>query len=245
MQELFLKPEDFKCVNLYANLKEFDDFALISLCKTAVDNQVGSISVKDEYVENVWKWLELSDVSINSIVNNFDGEMSLNDLFLRIKNSCNMGANVVEVFLPPYFFDVDVENIPVKVDEYLCAISEAKGVKKIKISCESSFFKYPSLLKKIVYLLSRYDIDYLKTASGLYPKNSTISQLNAILEEVKGVEQLGVDFLFDNYLSDGFVIDNSIRLAGRLLGQEWLDKHHFMVSCFVKDFSVLLGKSTC
>ena len=75
MQELFLKQDDFKYVNLYANLKDFDDFALISLCKTAVDNQVGSISVKDEYVENVWKWLELSDVSLNSIINNFDGSI--------------------------------------------------------------------------------------------------------------------------------------------------------------------------
>ena len=158
MQELFLKPDDFKYVNLYANLKDFDDFALIGLCKTAVDNQVGSISVKDDYVENVWKWLELSDVSINAIINNFDGNMSLNDVFRKIKTACNKGADAIEVFVPPFFFDVDVENIPSKMDECLQAISEAKGVKKVKISCETSFLKYPSSLKGVVYLLSKYTI---------------------------------------------------------------------------------------
>ena len=245
MQEFFLSPDDFRYVNLYANLKDFDDFALIGLCKTAVDNKVGSISVKDDYVENVWKWLELSDVSINSIVNNFDGNMSLDEVFRRIKTSCNRGADVVEVFVPPFFFDVDVENIPSKMDECLQAISEAKGVKKVKISCESSFLRYPSNLKGVVYLLSKYKIDYLKTASGLYSANSSINHLNAILEEVKSTSYLGVDFLFDNHSSDGFVIDNSVRLARLLLGQERLDKRQFMVSCFVKDFNTLLGKSTC
>ena len=245
MQELFLKPEDFKHINLYANLKEFDDFALIGLCKTAVDNCVGSISVKDEFVENVWKWLELSDVKISSVVNNFDGKMSLDEMFRRVKSSCNKGADMIEVFMPPYFFDVDIENIPLKVDEYLNAISEAKGVKKIKISIESSFFRYPSLLKGIVYLFSQYGIDYVKTASGLYTANSTINSLNAILEEAKSYDDMGVDFLFDNYLSDGFVIDNSLRLAKLLLGQEKFEKRQFVVSCFVKDFNTLLGKSTC
>ena len=245
MQELFLKPDDFRYVNLYANLKEFDDFALIGLCKTAVDNQVGSISVKDDYVENVWKWLELSDVSINAIINNFDGNMSLDEVFKRIKISCNRGADVIEVFVPPFFFDVDVENIPSKMDECLLAISEAKGVKKVKISCESSFLRYPSSLKGIVYLLSKYKIDYLKTASGLYSANSTINHLNAVLEEAKSINKFGVDFLFDNHSSNGFVIDDSIRLARYLLGQERLDNKQFMVSCFVKDFNLLLGKSTC
>ena len=245
MQELFLKPDDFKYVNLYANLKEFDDFALIGLCKTAVDNQVGSISVKDDYVENVWKWLELSDVSINAIINNFDGNMSLDEVYRRIKTSCNKGADTIEIFVPPFFFDVDVENIPSKMDECLLAISEAKGVKKVKVSCESSFLKYPSTLKGIVYLLSKYKIDYLKTASGLYSSNSTINHLNALLEEAKSVNSLGMDFLFDNHLSNPFVIDDSIRLARCLLGQERLDNKQFMVSCFVKDFSLLLGKSTC
>lgn len=245
MQELFLKPDDFKYVNLYANLKDFDDFALIGLCKTAVDNQVGSISVKDDYVENVWKWLELSDVSINAIINNFDGNMSLNDVFRKIKTACNKGADAIEVFVPPFFFDVDVENIPSKMDECLQAISEAKGVKKIKISCETSFLKYPSSLKGVVYLLSKYKIDYLKTASGLYSANSSITHLNAILEEEKSVNSLGVDFLFDNHLANAFVIDDSIRLARNILGEERLNKRQFMVSCFVKDFNLLLGKSTC
>ncbi len=245
MQEFFLSRDDFKYINLYANLKEFDDFALIGLCKTAVDNQVGSISVKDEYVENVWKWLELSDVSINSVINNFDGNMSLDEVFRRIKTSCNRGADTIEVLVPPFFFDVDVENIPAKMDECLQAIIEAKGVKKVKISCESSFLKYPSTLKGVVYLLSKYKIDYLKTASGLYSSNSTINQLNAILEEAKSSTFLGVDFLYDNHLSGGFVVDDSIRLAGKLLGQERLDNKQFMVSCFVKDFNTLLGKSTC
>ena len=245
MQELFLKQNDFKYVNLYANLKDFDDFALISLCKTAVDNQVESISVKDEYVENVWKWLELSDVSLNSIINNFDGSITLDEMFRRIKTSCNRGADAIEVFLPPFFFDVDIENIPAEMDEYLLAISEAKGVKKVKVSCESSFLKHPSNLKAIVYLLSKYKIDYLKTASGLYSENSSINHLNAILEEAKSSTALGIDFLFDNHLSNAFVIDDSIRLAGRLLGQERLDNRQFMVSCFVKDFNTLLGKSTC
>ncbi|MBR1544860.1 MAG: hypothetical protein IJ638_02875 [Alphaproteobacteria bacterium] len=245
MQELFLKKEDFKYINLYANLKDFDDFALIGLCKTAVDNQVGSISVKDDYVENVWKWLELSDVSLNSIVNNFDGNMSLDEVFKRIKTSCNRGADAIEVFVPPFFFDVDIENISSKMDECLQAIAEAKGVKKVKISCESSFLKTPSNLKGIVYLLSKYKIDYLKTASGLYSSNSTINHLNAIMEEEKSTPSLGVDFLFDNHLSSAFVIDDSIRLAGSLLGQDRLDAKQFMVSCFVKDFNTLLGKSTC
>ena len=69
MQDFFLRPEYFKYINLFSGVRDFDDFALIKLCKTAVDNQLGSISVPDKYVENVWKWLELSDVLLNAVIN--------------------------------------------------------------------------------------------------------------------------------------------------------------------------------
>lgn len=244
MQDFFLKPEYFKYINLFSGVRDFDDFALIKLCKTAVDNQLGSISVSDKYVENVWKWLELSDVLLNAVINNFNGKISIDDIFKSIKSLFNRGADLVEVILPPLFFDVDIENIPQQLDEYLLAISEAKGVKKVKLSIESSFIKHSSALKGLVYLFSEYKIDYLKTASGLYSLNSDINQLNAILEEAKSSD-VGVDFMFDRTSQNKFIIDDAFRLANFILGSDSVDEKKFSVSCSLQDFQGILGKSTC
>ena len=243
MQDFFLNSDIYKYINLYSLYRDDDEFLLLKLCKTAVDNNVKSISVLESQVENVWKWLELSDVKLNGIINNFNGLLSVEKTFQKIKNIFNSGADMVEVFLPPAFFDIDIENIPAYVDEYLLAIAEAKGIKNVKVSFESSFVKYSSDLKAIVYLLSKYQIDVIKTASGLYSSNSMLNHLNAILEEAKS-SNVQVDFLFDLLKNDKFIIDDSIRLAQSILGDEF-DNNHFCVSCNVDNFLISLGKSTC
>ena len=244
MQEIFLSSQLFSFINLYSSLKEFDDFSLIKLCKTAVDNQVGSISVEEKYVENVWKWLELSDVKLSAVINNFSDNLSVDLLFKKIKNVVSKGADIVEVFLSPLFFDIDFNNTPTSVDEYLLAMVEAKGVKKLKVSIESAFLKYPSKFKEVVSFLSKYDIDFIKTSSGLYSSASTINHLNAILEEALSTD-IGIDFLYDRNSTGKFIVDDAYRLSSLLLGQEVVRKGRFFISCFLSDFLLSLGKSTC
>lgn len=244
MQEIFLNPEFFKYINLYSSYPIIDEFMQLKLCKTVVDNNLGAVTVPDTQVENVWKWLDLSNKQLNAVINNFTGKLSVGEVFRKIKSVFNCGANAVEIILPPFFFDIDVENIPSLVDEYLSAISEAKGFKEVKVSLESSFIKNSYDLKGIVYLFSKYQIDFVKTASGLYSSSSTLPHLNAILEEAKS-SNVKVDFLFDSNLSDSFVIDDAVRLAQFILGKNNMDENNFYVSCDVDKFLKSLGKSTC
>lgn len=244
MQELFLNPDNFKYINLYSSYPIIDEFVQLKLCKTVIDNNLGAITVPDSQVENVWKWLDLSNKQLNAVINNFDGKLSVGDVFRKIKSVFNCGANLVEVILPPFFFDIDIENIPSCVDEYLSAINEAKGIRNVKVSLESSFIKNSYDLKGIVYLLSKYKIDFVKTASGLYTSSSTLPHLNAILEEAKSAN-VKVDFLFDENLSDTFVIDDAVRLAQSIFGEENLKQDDFYISCDIDKFLKSLGKSTC
>ncbi len=244
MSDYFLNKKYFKYLNLYCSSKAINDFEWIELCKTVVDNQVGYISVPFEKVENTWNWLELSDVNLCGVINNFDGKISVVELFNKIKKTFNSGADIVEIIFPPYFFDVDVENIPSVVDDYLSAIEQAKGNKKVKVTCETGFLKLPNSIKGIVYLFSLYHIDIMKTASGLYSVNSSIADLNAALEEARSAEfNISTDFLFNPALSDKYVLDDACRLAEMLLDEEKLT--NFSVSCSLNKFLKTVGKSTC
>ena len=241
MRDYILTQEFWNMVNLYSKGVEFDDFSLINLCKMAVDNQVQSISVPAENVDNVWEWLELSDVELCAVINNFSGEHSVEEIFRKIKTVVNKGADVVEVLLPPETFNVDVENIPPKLDENLCAITEAKGVKKVKVSMESGFIRNCSVLKGVVYLLSKYKIDMVKTASGRWMENSTIEQLNTILEEAKS-SRVGVDFMVDMDKGNKFVMDDACRLANFILGMDDIKHIGFSISVAEQVFSQIARK---
>ena len=241
MQDYILNRENFGMLNLYSEGNEFDDFSLINLCKVAVDNGVKSISVPEENVNSVWEWLELSDVKLCAIVNNFSGNMTVEDIFRKIKSVVNNGADVVEIFMPPETFNVDIENITPKLDETLCAIAEAKGIRKAKISMESSFIKNCSMLKGAIYLLSKYKIDILKTASGRFIKNSTLEQLNAILEEAKS-SRISVDFMPNLDGENKFIIDDSYRLASCIIGKEDIENLNFSISIPEHIFSRIIKK---
>ena len=160
---------------------------------------------------------------------------------LPIKTVVNKGADVVEVLLPPETFNVDVENIPPKLDENLCAITEAKGVKKVKVSMESGFIRNCSVLKGVVYLLSKYKIDMVKTASGRWMENSTIEQLNTILEEAKS-SRVGVDFMVDMDKGNKFVMDDACRLANFILGMDDIKHIGFSISVAEQVFSQIARK---
>ena len=241
MQDYILNRENFDILNLYSEGTEFDDFSLINLCKIAADNGVKSISVPDANVNSVWEWLELSDVKLCATVNNFLGKMSVEDVFRKIKSVVNSGADIVEVLMPPETFNVDIENISPKLDEMLCAITEAKGIKKIKISMESAFIRSCTVLKGVIYLLSKYKIDTIKTASGKFARNSSLEELNAILEEAKS-SRIGVDFMADFNNSNRFVIDDAYRLASYIIGTEDIKNLDFSISIPERVFSKIVKK---
>lgn len=240
-QDYILNKEFWGMVNLYSRGKEFDDFSLINLCKIAVDNQVKSISVPAKNVDNVWEWLELSDVELCAVIDNFSGEQSEEDMFRRVKSVVNNGADIVEILLPPETFNVDVENIPPKLDDVLCAITEAKGIKKVKFSIESGFIRNCSMLKGVVYLLSKYKVDMVKTASGKWLENSTIEQLNTILEEAKS-SQVGVDFMVDLNKGNKFVMDDACRLAKYIFDENDLKNIGFSISLSEQDFAKIVKR---
>ena len=243
MQDFILNRDFWSSVNLFSETRKFDDFSLISLCKMAVDNRVFSVSVPAENVDSVWEWLELSDVKLCAVINNYMGKMSVEDMFRRIKAVVNNGADIVEVALPKETFDVDVENIPPQLDDMLCAISEAKGVKKIKVTMETAWMKNSSKLKGVIYLLSKYKVDIVKTASGNWEENSRLEHLNAILEEAKS-SGLAVDFIPELYMdkSNKFIFDDAGRLGGYILGVDEAKNGGLTLSCSMQEFSKIIAK---
>lgn len=244
MSGFYLDKSCFKYVNLCLDLNGFDDTSLISVCKAAVDSNLYSVTVPFDKVSNVWAWLEHSDVKIISVCNNFYGKYSLEQLYKNIKESFLLGADIVDVILPPVMFDLKNDSLLPLVDEYLKAIVGAKTSKSklIQVSIESSFISNISIIVKVVELFEKYGIDIIKTSSGLYLPSSDLKYLYVILETIQG-KNIGVNFLFDGNSKDKFILDDVARLYQsfiRDVEDTEQDKNKFLLSVNYKIFQNIL-----
>ncbi|MDR2098689.1 MAG: hypothetical protein LBO78_01530, partial [Rickettsiales bacterium] len=152
--------------------------------------------------------------------------------FRRIKGIFSGGAAAAEVALPVDFLDPGSRAVPPDARECLDAVAEAGAGRPLKFSIETGFIGSPSAIARMVGLLSGCGAGCVKTASGLYPKMSSISDLNAALSalDAMGEGGAGLDFLFDPKLANRFVIDDAFRLAGKVCGAEFAWDGRFSVS---------------
>lgn len=243
MQKFYLHSDYLKYINLYAGREIFDDNLLIRLCKIAADNRLYSVSVPWEHVRDAWNWLQMSDVQLCGLVNNYMNNLSLDEVYKCIKNSFSFGADIVEVILSPVMFDLKNNSVSSLAVEYLSAIGEAKSnkVKKIKVVVESSFIKSQKSLELLVSIFNKYKIDIIKTASGLYSSSSSIIDCYTMLEVSKELN-IGVDFLFDESIKDYFVIDDGCRLYESFSEKNLQSNKNFCVSCSVASFKNIVNK---
>ncbi len=219
-------------INLYSNQNDNDDFSMIRLCKTAIEHKFNSISVDINQVENVWKWLEFSNVKLVGIINMLYKPLNTNDLFRVIKKTFESGADIVEVIMPLQFCDIDTENIPYIFKEYLNVISEAKAFNPIKITIETAYIPYISQINNLIDLISQYNIDYIKTSSSFYTKSSSINHLNLFLKK-NMIKNYNIDFLFDYNSSYPLIINDAFRLA-KNYNIPSID--NFIISCPIQFF---------
>ena len=229
MPTYFLQGEKLlRRLNLYAAGNDLDDAALMGLCRTPAERGLGSLTVDDGQLEAVWKWLEKSGVLLAGRIDVSGRRPKPDELFRRVKSAYAAGGAMVEVAPPPDFYGDGAE-----AGECLAAIAEAKGSRPAKVCVESGFISSISDIRRVASLVAGSGVDYVKTASGLWARSSSIGHLNAILEELRDADA-GVDFLFDPALSNQFVADDALRLASRLRGPDFLAK--FYISCNPKLF---------
>ncbi|MBD5398194.1 hypothetical protein HDR60_01650 [bacterium] len=212
MQSFIIPNEIIPFINLYSLKNDKDDFSMIRLCKTAIEKNFSSITVDMEQLENVWKWVETSNIKLCGSVNMIQNTMSPTVLFKSIKSVFENGADMAEVIMPLEFSNINEEQIPTIMLEYLNVIEEAKNNRVAKVCMETGYITYLSQIKLIIGLMQKYNIDIIKTASSFY-KNafSNLNHLNSILDNVNNINTK-IDFLFDVKNSNKFIIDNAFRL---------------------------------
>lgn len=198
-------------INLYSR-PGAEDFALIGLCKAAIDADVYSATVPTERLDEAWKWLEKSPV-IPVARLDYTAELPLENLvFKKIKDAFKKGAAEVELAVPTSLWrSMDAAEALVDI-----ALEAADG-KPLKIDLETPALSVPAL-REAARLLLAAGVPVIKTASGLYPRASTLAHLNVLFEEIRGAgnESVRVDFLFEP--ADRFVASDAARLALSMLG---------------------------
>lgn len=212
MQSFIIPQEVIPLINLYSLKKDNDDFSLIRLCKTAIEKNFASITVDMNFVGNVWKWIEHSNVKLVASINMITNMLSPTELFQNIKSVFENGADMVEIVMPLLFSNIDEEKPSDIIKEYLDIITEAKSFKQAKITFETGFIPYVSQIKYLTQLIQKHNIDIIKTASSFYEKASTINHFNLILNNIKNINTK-IDFLFDVKSCNKFIISDAYRLV--------------------------------
>lgn len=212
MQSFNIPEEIIPFINLYSLKNDTDDFSMIRLCKTAIEKNFLSITVDYSQVENVWKWIERSKVKLVSSINMIENTMSPTVLFKSIKSAFENGADMVEVAMPLEFSNINEENIPSIMIEYLNVIEEANNNRGVKVCMETGYIQYISQIKLLLKLIQKYNINVIKTASSFYKNSfSSLNHLNLILDNIKSINTK-IDFLFDVNNSNNFIISDAFRL---------------------------------
>lgn len=213
MQSFDIAEEIIPCINLYSLRKDTDDFSMIRLCKNAIEHNFQSITIDMAQIENVWPWCESSNVKLIGSINMIHNTMSPTILFKNIKSVFDNGADMVEVVMPLEFSNMNEDNVPAIMDEYLSVISEAKNFKEAKVCIETGYSRYLSQIKLCLNLIQKHNIDIIKTSSSFYlDKFSDISHLNLILDNIDK-RNTKIDFLFDVKTSEKSIISDTYRLA--------------------------------
>ena len=213
MQFIDIAEEIIPCINLYSLRKDTDDFSMIRLCKTAIEHNFQSITIDMDKVENVWPWCESSNVKLIGSINMIHNTMSPTILFKNIKSVFDNGADMVEVVMPLEFSNMNEDNIPSIMNEYLSVIVEAKNFREAKVSIETGYCQYLSQIKLCIDLIQKHHIDIIKTSSSFYlNKFSDIAQLNLILDNIDK-RNTKIDFLFDVKTCDKSIVSDAYRLA--------------------------------
>lgn len=212
MHSFNIPAEAIPFINLYSLKNDNDDFSMIRLCKTAIEKNFASITVDIKQTENVWKWLEASNVKLISSINMIENTMSPTLLFKNIKSSFESGADMVEIAMPLEFSNINEENIPNIMLEYLNVIEEAKNNRMVKVCMEMGYIPYISQVKLLLNLMQKYNTDIIKTSSSFYKDSfSTLNNLNLILDNINKINTK-IDFLFDVNNCNQFVINDAYRL---------------------------------
>ncbi len=225
MTNLYLKEKYFKNINLYIPSYNIEDGELFRLYTTAEQNNLYSVSVPFEKTSAVWNALNLSSVKLNAVINNFMGKLTLEQIYQGTRNSYNQGADSVEIIMPIKmfnFFDCRVgkesfqePKLTQEFNEFLSAMTEMrqKRNKEMKLVIEAAFLKNTYKLQFFVNLFDKLHIDIIKTASGFYNSNSTITDFYIILKEAIN-KNIKIDFCVDD--TQEFIIRDSFRLYDKI-----------------------------
>lgn len=202
-------------INLYSSKNEADDFSMIKLCKLAIEHHFSSITIPFSQVDNVWKWLEFSNISLIGYINMFNNPLKPNDLFRIIKKNIENGADMTEVILPLYSFDLNLDKSNSILYQYLDVIHEAKVFSPIKIVLETGYIDSIAQINKLIDLFSSFQFDYIKTSSSFHSKYSSLNHLFLFLKH-NLYQNFNIDFLFNPNSNNPFIIQDAFRLAENL-----------------------------
>lgn len=235
MNSLYLKEKYFKNINLYIPSYNIEDGELFRLYTTAEQNKLYSVTVPFEKTSAVWNALDMSGVKINSVVNNFMGNLTLEQVYQSVKNSYKQGADSVEIIMPVKLFNFFTTRIGVtknkqpqptgEFNEFLSAMTEIRNsrTKEMKLVIETAFLKNTYKLQFFVNLFDNARIDTIKTASGFYNSNSTITDFYVMLKE--GINKnIKIDFCIDN--KDEFIIKNTFRLYDKITEENAIETNN-------------------
>ena len=232
MANLYLKQKYFKNINLYIPSYNIEDGELFRLYTTAEQNNLYSVSVPFERTSAVWHALNMSGVKINSVINNFMGNLSLDEVYQNVKQAYNQGTDSVEIVMPIKIFNFLGNRVELskqeqqtptqEFNEFLSAMTEIrqKRNKKIKLVIETAFLKNTYKLKFFVNLFDKSGIDIIKTASGFYNSNSTITDFYIILKEAID-KNISIDFCIDD--TQEFIIRDSFRLYDKMTEENGIE----------------------
>ena len=247
MSGLCLKDKYLKKINLYIPSCNIEDGELFRLYTTAEQNNLYSVSVPFYKTDPVWNALNMSGVKVNAVINNFMGNLSLEQVYQGIKSAYNDGADSVEIIMPIKTFNfftsrVGKEKIQnpqptQEFSEFLSAMIEMrrKITKKIKLVIETAFLKNTYKLKYFVNLFNDSGIDIIKTASGFYNTNSTITDFYVMLKEMLD-KNITLDFCVDE--RQEFIIRDSWNLYEKLLEENDIQEQENKIPKMITSLSL-------
>lgn len=198
-----------------------------ALCEKAEKNPVGKVAavcVYTQFVEQARDMLS-PKIDVATVINFPDAIMTPVEVETQVTQAIARGVNEIDVVFPYAHFQ---KGFTLRPSEVLRSAKRAAGPRPMKVILESGKFDDPDQLYEASMLAIKQGANFLKTSTGFSEFGADMQAAAIMLQAIRDSgEDVGIKV--SGYIKTAEQAAEYIALAEEIMGEGWVDKHHFRI----------------
>jgi deoxyribose-phosphate aldolase len=193
------------------------------LCERALEHGVAAVCVWPRFVHQCADATEGSSIRVATVVNFPHGENSIDAAVMETERCIRDGAHEIDLVMPYRDWLAGNERV---AREMICSVKHACGDNCLKVILETGALGSPERIAAASRLAIESGANFIKTSSGKIPLSATPTAAESMLKVIRDSAN-PVGFKAAGGIRTLRQAGNYLRLADRIMGEEWVNAAHF------------------